>query len=375
MAVFKETGGGYGKGYWRVACYYTDWQGVHRKHEKRGFTTKHEAQEYERAFLLKADRDINMSFDSFIDIYLENLKPQIRLSTFLSKKFFINKHIRPYFMTKTVSDITPTDILQWQNELLMKRDETGRGYAPTTLRTIQNQMNAIFNHAVNYYGLPVNPCRKNKKMGKSKNAEMLFWTMDEYLKFREAIKRKPISYYAFEVLYWTGIRCGELLALTRKDFDLENKTLKIDKSLQILEGEVHITPPKTEKSNRTISLPDFLVREMEDYFESLYKLDDKTRIFPISKSYLAWEMIKGSERSGVKRIRIHDLRHSHCALLIKMGYSTVQIGERLGHESTVITDRYAHLYPSVQRDMATEMNNLLAISGADHPDKGDNSNE
>ena len=114
---------------------------------------------------------------------------------------------------------------------------------------------------------------------------------------------------------------------------------------------------------------------MEDYFESLYKLDDKTRIFPISKSYLAWEMIKGSERSGVKRIRIHDLRHSHCALLIKMGYSTVQIGERLGHESTVITDRYAHLYPSVQRDMATEMNNLLAISGADHPDKGDNGNE
>ena len=111
---------------------------------------------------------------------------------------------------------------------------------------------------------------------------------------------------------------------------------------------------------------------MEDYFESLYKLDDKTRIFPISKSYLAWEMTKGSEKTGVKKIRIHDLRHSHCALLIKMGYSTVQIGERLGHESTVITDRYAHLYPSVQKDMASEINKLLTVNGTD---KGDNGNE
>ena len=212
-------------------------------------------------------------------------------------------------------------------------------------------------------------------MGKAKNSEMLFWTLDEYLQFREALKKKPISYYAFEVLYWTGIRCGELLALTRKDFDLENKTLKINKSLQVLEGEIHITPPKTEKSNRTITLPDFLVKEMEDYIESLYKIDDKTRIFPISKSYLAWEMIKGCEKTGVKRIRIHDLRHSHCALLIKMGYSTVQIGERLGHESTVITDRYAHLYPSVQKDMASEINKLLEVNGTNDTDKGDDGNE
>ena len=373
MAAFKDNAGVYkGKGYWRMCCYYTDWQGNRKKHERRGFKTKHEAQEYERSFLLKADRDLNMSFDSFIDIYLENLKPQIRHSTYLSKRFFINKHIRPYFEKKTVSEITPTDILQWQNELLMKRDENGRGYAPTTLRTIQNQINAIFNHAVKYYGLPMNPCRRNKKLGKAKASEMLFWTLEEYLQFREAMKKKPISYYAFEVLYWTGIRCGELLALKRSDFDLEAKKLMITKSLQVLEGVTCITPPKTEKSNRTIDLPDFLVHEMEDYFESIYKIDNDTLIFPISKSYLASEMMRGCRNTGVKRIRIHDLRHSHCALLIKMGYSTVQIGERLGHESTTITDRYAHLYPSVQKEMATAMNNLLTKNNSN---TGDDNNE
>lgn len=360
MAAFKDNSGVYaGKGRWRTCCYYTDWQGIRRKHERRGFKTKHDALAYEKEFLSKANRDINMSFDAFIDIYLENLKPQIKLNTYYSKEFTINRHIRPYFKNKTLSEITPTDILMWQNELLLKRDEYGKAYAMTTLRTIQNQMNAIFNHAVTYYGLSVNPCKKNKKMGKAKSPEMLFWTLDEYLQFRESMKVKPISYYAFELLYWTGIRCGELLALTREDFDFDKKTLTIDKSLQVLKGKVYVTPPKTEKSNRVITLPNFLVEEMEDYFASIYKLDGQMRIFPFTKYYLTNEMIRGCKATGVKKIRIHDLRHSHCALLIKMGYSTVQIGERLGHESTTITDRYAHLYPSVQKDMASSIDTLL----------------
>ena len=84
------------------------------------------------------------------------------------------------------------------------------------------------------------------------------------------------------MLYWTGIRLGELLALTKSDFDFEKKTMRIDESLQILKGEVVITDPKTEKSKRVIELPDFLCEEMQDYFEMLYKVDDNTRIFEIT---------------------------------------------------------------------------------------------
>ena len=223
------------------------------------------------------------------------------------------------------------------------------------MRTVNTQLSAIFNHAVRYYGLAENPCKRCKKIGKSNAGEMFFWTKDEYLRFVEEMKTKPISYYAFEILYWTGVRVSELLALTPADFDFENRKMVINKQLQVVHGEKKIMPPKTEKGNRTIDLPDFLCDEIEDLLGMLYKPDKDMRIFNITKSYLHHEMDRGAKASGVKRIRIHDLRHSACAALIELGFSPVQIAERLGHESETVTIRYAHLYPSVQKDMADKL--------------------
>ncbi len=364
MAVYKDKWNGY-SGTWRVACYYTDWKGIKRKHEKRGFKTKKAALEYEREFLAKKTKDVNMGFDTFIDIYMSDMRPQLKQSTMANKENIIETHIRSYFENKSLSEITPTDILQWQNCLLALRDDQGKGYSQTYLRTIQNQLNAIFNHAVKYYDLPKNPCSATKKMGKSKCKEMLFWTKDEYLKFSEVMKGKPVSYYAFQILYWTGIRSGELLALTKSDFDLEKHTLRINKNYQVVKGEGMITTPKTEKSNRVIELPQFLCEEMQDFFESIYKVDDESRIFVITKSYLHHEMDRGAKAAGVKRIRIHDLRHSSCALLIELGYSPIQIGERFGHESVTITERYSHLYPSVQRQMADKLDETFKENSKD----------
>lgn len=355
MAVYKDKWNGYKGDTWRVAVYYSDWKGVRKKHEKRGFATKKDALAYEREYIAKTSKDINMGFNTFVDIYMDDIKPQIKLSTYETKNNIINTHIRPYFENMSLSDINATDILKWQNEMLMQRDDNGKGYSPTYLRTIQNQLNAIFNHAVKYYDLPKNPCVTHKKLGKSKAKEMLFWTKDEYLAFAECIKDKPMSYYAFQILYWTGIRCGELLALTREDFDFKKKIMRINKTFQVIKGKEVITSPKTEKSNRIISLPEFLCNEMEDYFASIYKLDDTSRVFNMTKHYLHHEMNRGSKAAGVKRIRLHDLRHSSCALLINLGYSPVQIAERLGHESITITERYSHLYPSVQQEMANRL--------------------
>ena len=359
MAVYKDIADPYKGKTWRVSVYYTDWKGERHKKEKRGFLTKKDALTFEREFLVKTRKDITMGFSTFIDIYLADMKPQLKASTMANKEQIINTRIRPYFEKKSLSEISATDVLQWQNELLSARDDEGKGYSPTYLRTIQNQLSAIFNHAVKYYELPKNPCMATKKMGKAKAGEMLFWTKEEYLKFSKAIIDKPMAYYAFQLLYWTGIRCGELLALTRSDFDLENRKLRISKTFQIVKGKEMITSPKTEKSNRIIDLPEFLCAEMQDYFDSIYKLDSNGRLFDVTKSYLDHEMDRGSKAAGVKRIRIHDLRHSSCALLIDLGYSPVQIAERLGHESITITERYAHLYPSVQRNMAEKLNEVF----------------
>lgn len=193
-------------------------------------------------------------------------------------------------------------------------------------------------------------------MGKKKNREMLFWTKEEYLKFADAIMDKPMSYYAFEMLYWTGIREGELLALTSADFDFEKRTVTINKSFQHLNGRDIITSPKTEKSNRTIQLPKFLCDEMQDYLKMLYDVGLEDRVFPITKSYLHREMDRGAKEAGVKRIRIHDLRHSHVSLLIEMGFSAVAIADRVGHESIDITYRHAHLFPTTQTEIANKLN-------------------
>ena len=102
---------------------------------------------------------------------------------------------------------------------------------------------------------------------------------------------------------------AELLALTPADFDFQACTIRINKSYQRLEGKDIITDPKTVKSNRIITMPEFLSEELESYIGMLYGLNENDRIFQISKSYLHHEMDRGVKLSGVKRIRIHDLRY------------------------------------------------------------------
>ena len=105
-----------------------------------------------------------------------------------------------------------------------------------------------------------------------------------------------------------------------------------------------------------IVIPDFLCDEIQDYFKQFYSLPEDARVFPLSKHQLSRGMEYGCKQSGVKKIRIHDLRHSHVSLLINMGYSAVAIGNRVGHESVDITFRYAHMFPTVQKEMANKLN-------------------
>ena len=234
-------------------------------------------------------------------------------------------------------------------------DDLYKPYSPVYLKTLHNQLSAVFNHAVRHYNLKVNPAAQAGNMGKPKGREMLFWTKAEYLKFAEAMMDKPLSYYAFEMLYWCGVREGELLALTPGDFDFEKQTVTISKSYQRIKGKDVITDPKTPKSNRVIQMPAFLCEEMRDYIKSLYGVKPTDRIFTVTKSYLHREMDRGAKEAGVKRIRIHDLRHSHISLLIDMGFTALAIADRVGHESIDITYRYAHLFPTRQTEMADKL--------------------
>ena len=354
MAVYKDEKTNTWMVYYRV----TDWKGDRKQSTKRGFPTKREALAWEREFLNKTQADLSMTFASFIETYTVDMKNRIKENTWQTKEHIIRTKILPYFGKRKISDIQPRDIIAWQNEMIKGSDKNGKKYSPVYLKTLHNQLSAIFNHAVKFYGLKENPAAKVGNMGKTRSREMLFWTQEEYQKFAFAVMDKPVSYYAFEMLYWCGIREGELLALTAGDFDFERGTVTINKSYQRIDGRDVITEPKTPKSNRMIKMPDFLIEEIKEYLSKLYGLQKSDRVFNITKNYLHREMTRGADEAGVKRIRIHDLRHSHISLLIEMGYSAVAIADRVGHESINITYNYAHLFPSTQTDMADKLNNF-----------------
>ena len=352
MSVYKNAD----SGTWYAMCWFTDWKGERKQKCKRGFITKKEAQAWEREFLMQKQADVTMSFESFVALYEKDVKPKLKLNTWLTKESIIQKKILPYFKKRKLSEITAKDVIDWQNEIRSLTDSKGKPYSTTYLKTVHNQLSALFNHAIKYYGLQSNPAAKAGNMGSEERKEMLFWTKAEYLKFADAMMDKPISYYAFEMLYWCGIREGELLALSASDFDFTNSTVTISKSYQRLKGQDVITTPKTKKSNRVIKMPQFLREEMQDYLKMFYSTEKDDRIFPISKHYLHSEMDRGCKETGVKRIRIHDLRHSHISLLIDMGFSALAIADRVGHESIDITYRYAHLFPTRQTEMAEKLN-------------------
>lgn len=154
-------------------------------------------------------------------------------------------------------------------------------------------------------------------MGNEVSKEMDFWTKDEYLKFSVAMMDKPRSYYAFEILYWCGIRSGELLALTPSDFDFDKQTLTISKTYHRSKGRDIITSPKTVKSNRKIIMPPFLCDEMKEYMYMLYNIKPHERLFTVTKSYLNHEMERGVKQAGVKKIRVHDIRHPYVKPTLK----------------------------------------------------------
>ena len=352
MAVYKDNA----TGTWRVIYRFTDWKGERKQTQKRGFATKKEAQAWEREVMLKQGAKLDMTFGSFFEVYQADKRTRVKESTWESKTHIIRTKILPYFENRKIAEIEVKDIIAWQNMLLEYKDENGKPYSSDYLRTIHAQLTAVFNHAVNYYNLPFNPAKRAGTMKKEKPREMDFWTKEEYLKFAEVMMDKPRSYYAFEMLYWCGIRSGELLALTPEDFDFEKQTVTISKTYHRSNGRDIVTSPKTAKSNRIVKMPKFLCEEMQEYLRMLYDVQPNDRIFNITKSYLHHEMIRGAKESGVKKIRVHDLRHSHVSLLINMGFTVLAIGERVGHEAEKITYRYAHLFPTVQTEMAEKLN-------------------
>lgn len=161
---------------------------------------------------------------------------------------------------------------------------------------------------------------------------------------------------AFDVLFYTGMREGELLALTPADI-LPSKRIDINKNYARIKGEEVFMVPKTPKAKRSISIPDFLYNDIQAYISKLYGIEKGDRIFYFTKSALDKEIKRVAEKAGLPPIRVHDLRHSHASMLVEIGFSPLEIANRLGHESVKTTlDTYSHLYPDKDQHLADRLN-------------------
>lgn len=349
-AYFNETNKS-----WYAKFDYTDWQGTHKQKLKRGFTRKKDAVAFEREFIKKQKADLSMNFETFVKLYLDELRSRIRETTFSNKQYLINSKIIPFFKNKSINEIKTSDIRKWQNTLLKSN------YSETYIKTVNNQLTAIFNYAVKYYDLSINPCKKAGSIGKKHSDKQDFWTVDDFNKVISIINDDDVCFKTlFSTLYWTGMRIGEALALTKSDIDIEKRTININKSFSRINKEDLITPPKTPKSNRKISIHKELADLLNEYINKLPYLADDERLFNLSKVTARQSLYKYAKKAGVKQIRIHDLRHSHASLLVELGFSTLLIAQRLGHEKIETTLQiYSHLFPNKEEELINTIENLI----------------
>ncbi len=358
MPAYKYTLSN-GRTLWYANFYYTDWTGKKKHVCKRGFKTQRDAKSYEENFIYKQSVNCDIPFSALVEHYIEDVSHRLRSTTLENKRYIIDNKLLPYFSKLKVNQIDAVKIRNWQNEMIAYRDENGEPYKPTYLKTIHNQLSCILNYAVRNYGLGVNPCHIAGAIGSLKAEEKRIWTPEQYLIFTHYLKSKATK-IAFDLLFWTGMRSGELLALTPGDI-LPTKEISISKTYVVLKNgieEIHDT--KTPKGRRVIAIPDDLYKDLTAYVSMLYGISPNDRIFLMGKSNLDKTMKNIIEKTGLPKITPHDLRHSNASMLINMGIDIMEISRRLGHESVKTTwDTYSHLYPDADIKIANELNKKL----------------
>ena len=348
MPVYKDKE----RDTWFCKFNYKDWRDETKTKLKRGFRTKKEAQEWEREFLQVQQADMDMEFSKFVDVYFTDKAPRLKERTIETKRIMLDTRIIPYFGKLRMNAIKPADIMKWQNDMM------DQGYKPTYLRILQNQVTAVFNHAERFYGLKDNPCKKIDKMGKANARELNFWTKEEYDRFIQNFDEKEEMYrLMYQMLFWLGCRVGELLAICYGDINFKEKTVSITKTYYRRNKTDYITAPKTESSNRIVTMPNFLVEELKVYTDKMYELKAEERIFMVTDRAVQKKMKQKADKLNLKHIRVHDLRHSHIAFLIEKGTQPLIISKRVGHDSVTTTmNIYGHLYPDKQRQLADMLN-------------------
>ena len=347
--------------------YYDPATGITKNTCKRGFKLKREAKKWIETELpsiieaLEQKRKTisTMTMDELIEEYLFYKKMHVRITTFETKKHIIETKILPYFAGRLVVDIEPYDIMQWQHHLSESQKvvketvvsnsgrekvvKTQECYSDTYLRTINNQLVAIFNYAVAISRLPTSPCKGLYKIGAKDAPEREIWEPEEFARFIRTQEHNPLLYYAYCTLFWTGMREAELLGIRSKDLDFKNGIIYVKDGYHKVKGKVD-KGLKNGESLRTVKIPSFLADELREFIDSLGPMDPNARVFVTSKSTLLKHLHEGAAQVGVKDICVHCLRHSYISMCVYNGIPYTTISAQVGHSEFLQSLHYSHSY-------------------------------
>jgi integrase len=345
MPVYKDVK----RNTWFCKIRCTDWQGNKKETTRRGFATKRAAKEFEEEYMRKMAGSADMSLQSLTDIYLEDRKQHIKESSLSMFAMTFRTYILPYLGEKKLSDLSPNAIRQWQNHLATVTKKDGSLLRPSTIQTINRRLSSLLAFAVKFYGLPRNPMAVTGNPGKMEK-RLDFWEKAEFDQFIEAVQH-PLYRSLFILLFYSGMRIGEALALEKKDISGNN--ISITKTR---DRAGNITTPKTKASIRTISLPDIAMSPLQAVCDGL---PDVQQIFPITYTTCLYHYRRAVRASGVRPLTIHALRHAHASLLLAKGVPVTAVSKRLGHTSPQITlSIYSHATQDSEKLITDTLNAL-----------------
>ena len=286
--------------------------------------------------------------------------PKLKDTSIKSRNDIFRIHILPYFANKKISKIKVTDIESWHGKILRLH------LSGTRTRVIHTYFSALFNFVELRFGISPNPCKIAGVIGKKTPIkEMKTWSVFE---FKRVIKN--VSDYeqamAISTLFWTGLRKGELYGLQWIDFDSSAGVLDINKAYKRLKNGYELTTLKNENSYRIISLPEFLVKDLGKYKKYKKKQNinfkETDLVFTWSKRRLEDAMREGERLGRVKRIRVHDLRHSHATLCLDSSINIVAISKRLGHINVSTTvNMYGHMRDEHNKQLIDWLDNQYLL--------------
>lgn len=352
-------------GKWDFRCYANDVYGIRKQFERCGFTTKREAQAAERKFLdQESIGDESILFSKLWNNYNDYIKLKQKKQSYRKTVSKFKNHILPYFENYRLDSISARVYTSWQIELEKK------GYSYKYLSSLHGAMVTILNYAIKFFGLKSNIAQQIGNFSKRniKPSQIDFWTYEEYQKFINIVD--DLVYKTFyETLYFTGMRQGEAIALKWRD--IKNGYIDIYKTIskEKEDGDYIINTPKTKSSIRKIRIDSNLTNDLnklKEYYKNIIDFNEDWYVFggikPITPTTIGRRKDEYCVKAGIKKIRIHDLRHSHASLLLSNGVPITVISKRLGHSTIQMTlNTYAHLIPE-DEDKAINMLNSLKSS-------------